>query len=427
MKAYPEYKDCNVEWIGKIPANWNLGKVSSHVDLVNGFPFNSDLFRHDNGVPLIRIRDITTGKTETFYSGEYPSESLIDNNDILIGMDGDFLARWWNGGKGVLNQRCCCLRPFDSINKRFLFYILQFPLNIINDLTYFTTVKHLSSGDIKGIKFPLPSLPEQQAIADFLDRKTAQIDTLIEKKQRQIDLLQEQRMALINHAVTKGLSPDVRMKDSGVEWLGEIPSHWKVVKLKYISPNITVGIVITPAKYYVDDGVPCLRSLNVKERKLIAENLVYISPESNELLQKSKIYSGDLVSVRTGQPGTTAVVDERFDGANCIDLIITRQAKEFDSQFLAYQLNSSLSKAQYTTGSSGAIQQHFNVETASNMLVVLPPLDEQIEIRKKLDLAEKRDEDIANNIGLMIQYLQEYRMALISEAVTGKIDVRTAV
>ena len=441
MKAYQVYKDSGYDWIGEIPDHWRIGKLKyfSHINPSK----NADLLskESDNLVTFLPMEKVNGDGTYDV-SLKRPIKELwsgftyFEENDVIVAK----ITPCFENGKGALlknldgqigfgSTEFHVLRALPEISHpKFLYYLTQSHLFKTTGEAFMYGAagqKRVPTNHVTDFPFSCPSLPEQQVIADFLDCKTAQIDTLIEKKQRQIDLLQEQRTALINHAVTKGLNPDAPMKDSRVEWLDEIPSHWEVVKLKYISPEITVGIVITPAKYYVDKGIPCLRSLNVKERRLVAEDLVYISSESNELLQKSKIYSGDLVSVRTGQPGTTAVVDERFDGANCIDLIITRQSEKFDSRFLAYQLNSKLSKAQYTSGSAGAIQQHFNVETAKNMSIVMPPIDEQISIREKLDLMTNQDNSVVKNIEAMIQYLQEYRTALISEAVTGKIDVRT--
>ena len=272
------------------------------------------------------------------------------------------------------------------------------------------------------IPFPPPS--EQRTIAAFLDRETAKLDALIAKKQRLIELLHEKRAALISHAVTKGLDPSVPMRDSGVAWLGEIPAHWGVTLLKYITHEVTVGIVVTPAKYYVDDGIPCLRSLNVREGQLRDTDLVYVSEESNRLLSKSVIHKGDLVAVRTGQPGTTAVVDDVFDGANCIDLIIIRQSPKFVSQFMMYLANSDFAKKQFASGAAGAIQQHFNIETAKNLIVLVPPYKEQDQITGYLDSQTTKINELVAKNHQLIDVLQEYRTALISAAVTGKIDVR---
>jgi type I restriction enzyme S subunit len=173
----------------------------------------------------------------------------------------------------------------------------------------------------------LPPLSEQIAIAAFLDRETAKIDALVADYRALIELLQEKRQAVISHAVTKGLDPTVPMKDSGVEWLGEVPEHWDIMRLKWISPEITVGIVVEPSKYYVQDrGVPALRSLNIRPGQIDPENMVLISEQANEELAKSRLIAGDLVAVRSGQPGTTAVVPKEISGCNCIDLIIIRRA-----------------------------------------------------------------------------------------------------
>jgi Restriction endonuclease S subunits len=206
--------------------------------------------------------------------------------------------------------------------------------------------------------------------------------------------------------------------------LGKFPEHWRVIHLKRISPQITVGIVITPSKYYVDEGVPCLRSLNIKENYILNEDLVYISEESNLLHSKSKIYKGDLVSVRTGQTGTTTVVNENFNGCNCIDLIIIRKSNDFDSDYLSYVLNSDLAKTKYSLESAGSIQSHFNIEMASNMIIPLPPLEEQILIRKYIVTKAQNIEKTYRKISESISLIQEYRSTLISAAVTGKIDVR---
>ena len=284
--------------------------------------------------------------------------------------------------------------------------------------------KNIDFKDFSLSLLPIPPRDEQHRIAHFLDQKTAEIDEAINKKQRLIELLKEQKAILINQAVTKGLNPNVPMRDSGVEWIGEVPAHWEVKKLKWLAPSITVGIVVTPAKYYVTAGIPCLRSLNIRPEKILAENLVYISERSNEFLSKSKISRGDLVCVRTGQPGTTAVVDERFDRANCIDLIIIRQSPLISSEYLSLVMNSGVCRSQYLLGASGAIQQHFNIETTKNLTVFCPPLDEQHRITAFLDQKSDAINEAITKKEHQIDRLQEYRTILIADVVTGKLDVR---
>lgn len=213
-------------------------------------------------------------------------------------------------------------------------------------------------------------------------------------------------------------------KPSGIEWLGEVPEHWVPKRLRFISPHITVGIVVEPSKYYEDEGVPCLRSLNVRPNALLDRNLVYISTESHRLLSKSMVRKGDLVAVRSGQPGTTAVVNDLFDGANCIDLIIIRQPSHGVPAYFSYFLNSLPAQAQFTGGSGGAIQQHFNITTASDLWLVEPPPNEQAAIADLLDRETGTIDGMVDKVETAILWLQEYRTALITAAVTGKVDVR---
>jgi type I restriction enzyme S subunit len=270
----------------------------------------------------------------------------------------------------------------------------------------------------------LPPIPTQRTIADYLDREMARLDGLVVAKERVLGLLAEKRRALITRAVTHGLNPRALLHDSGIPWLGAIPAHWEAKRLKFMSPEITVGIVVTPAKYYESTVVPCLRSLNVREEGLTDSDFVYISDESNRLLAKSRVFFGDLVAVRSGQPGTTAVVDERFDGANCIDLIIIRRPPAFMSAFLSHFLNSQPAKMQFLSGSGGAIQQHFNIETAKDLVVPVPPLEEQRAIVAQIAAETAKLDALRAATERTVVLLKERRIALIAGAVTGRLDVQ---
>ena len=378
MRAYPRYRDSGVEWLGDVPDHWDVTRLRDVAELINGFPFDSDLFDPSEGIPLVRIRDLFTLATEVKWSGSPVPSAQIANGDVLIGMDGDFNVAWWTHGPALLNQRLCCARALlDHASQRYLFYCLPFPLKALNDVTYATTVKHLSSLDVLKFLLPLPPLDEQRAIAAYLDRETERIDALVAKKRLLIERLEEYRTALITRTVTRGLPPEAaraagldpspRLKPSGVEWLGEVPEHWEVKDLKRCVPGVTVGIVVTPAKYYEDEGVPCLRSLNVLPGKLTATDLVHISEESNRLHRKSMIFQHDIVVVRSGRPGSAAVVDGRFDGANAIDLIIIRQSDQIRSDFLVYTFESELISRQIALGREGSVQEHFNIESTRQL------------------------------------------------------------
>lgn len=200
-----EMKPSGVEWIGDVPKHWEILRGKYVLNILSGFPFDSQKFEfEDNGVymPLIRIRDINCSSTEVYYSGSYPIESVVKTGEVLIGMDGDFNISKWKGTNALLNQRVCKLREDSSLNTHYAFYMLSSPLKAINSVTYATTVKHLSVYDIYNVFIPVPPIPEQAAIASYLDHKCATIDTSISNAQHQIELLQEYKQSLITEVVT---------------------------------------------------------------------------------------------------------------------------------------------------------------------------------------------------------------------------------
>lgn len=266
----------------------------------------------------------------------------------------------------------------------------------------------LSVNDLGMTPIPVPDYLAQQCIANFLDEQTARIDALIAEKEQLLERLCEYSAAHANEVFRDRLA--VR---GGV-------------RLKYRCPEVTVGIVVTPAKYYVEIGVPCLRSLNVGEGYLIAENLVHISAEANELHAKSKIFAGDIVVVRSGKTGATAVVTPDFDGANCIDLVIIRSSRQVDSEWLRVYLNSTPALEQVTDASEGAIQQHFNVGSARELRIPDSSLDEQRQDLANVLRVERATSELAAHVKGHIERLREYRSSLISAAVTGEIQVQGA-
>lgn len=203
---------------------------------------------------------------------------------------------------------------------------------------------------------------------------------------------------------------------------GSVPATWRPIRLKFVMPHVTVGIVITPSKYYVDDGVPAIRSLNVKDGRLTDDDLVFFSDEDNRKLAKTRIYKDDVVIVRTGQTGSCAVVDDRFNGANCIDLIIVRKSRHLRSRFLHYFLASGEAAAEITMSSNGAIQQHFNIGLVREISLLQPSIDEQDAIVAFLDRETAKIDRLMAVRQKQVERLQEQRTAVIHHAVTKGLD-----
>ena len=423
-KAYLEYKQSGVEWLGDVPEHWIYGRLGDYVKLINGFPFDSQNFDREVGTPLIRIRDILNNFTEVNWAGKDITEAAVRAGDILIGMDGDFNVAWWSGPRAMLNQRVCCLRAKDILNQRYLFYLVGYPLRVINDVTYATTVKHLSSFDVLKIRLLLPRYSEQTAIAAFLDRETARIDFLIEKKQRQIELLQEKRSALISHAVTKGLDPNVKMKDSGVEWLGEIPEHWEVKSIRRIAKAVKTGGTpagaeemhfdqtgfnwYTPSDFHVDV------TLSGSSRRL------------SEIGKKEVRLFPAMTVMMVGIGATIGKVALSLEPSSCnqqINAIVCNS--KMTPKFLTYLLR--IMRAYIFRCGKFTTLPIINQEDTKALIITCPPLPEQDVIVSILDNETERTDALIGKIQMSIDKLREYRTALISAAVTGKIDVRKEV
>jgi type I restriction enzyme, S subunit len=444
MKSYSLYKDIDLDFLDTLPEHWDIAKLK-YLASISFSSVDKHSFEYEIPVRLCNYVDVYKND---FISSDMPfmqataTESEIERftlckGDVLITKDSESWediavpAYVTEDINGVLcGYHLALIRP-SAIDPKYLFWV--FYSSTLNDQykveAHGITRYGLGKDSIENSVIPVPSLPEQQAIAHFLDCKTAQINTLVEKKQRQIDLLQEQRTALINQAVTKGLNPDAPMRGSGVEWLGEIPSHWDVKRLRHACDEIFLGL--TSKVDYIDDdnGYPLVRANNITNGKLDFSNVRYISKEQHSLLTKyRRAIRGDVLLSKSGSIGTVAVVDTDREFSIYESIFALRANKLFlDPRHLYYALQSHSCQAQYKCNMVGMGVSHLNMSDIIDVLIPIPPLTEQERIieylRHKLEKIEKAKSLARENIS----WLQEYRTTLISEAVTGKIDVKTAV
>ena len=444
FRPYSEYRDSGVKWLGEIPAHWEVTRLRQLVGHIEqGWSPDCENREADaDEWGVLKAGCVNRGAFLEFEHKALPS--TLRPIPALEIRKGDLLMSRASGSRDLVGSvavvpECrphllLCDKVFrlhtesTAGHRRFIAYAMN------SRIVRWQIESVISGGSglainvaqkaVKDLVLVHPPLDERQTIGGYLDRETAKIDALVARKERLIELLQEKRAALITRAVTRGLDPNVPMKDSGVEWLGEIPAHWEVKRLKHLTPGTTVGIVVTPSKYYVDEGIPCLRSLNVSRGTIDMDNLVFISEHANEIHRKSKIFAGDVVVVRTGQAGTAAVVPTELDGANCIDLLIVRRSEQILPRYVYYYLNSRNAISQAAELSVGAIQAHYNTSTLVQLLVPRIPLDEQNRIVTHLDAATRETDRLIAKIHKATDHLREFRTALISAAVTGKIDVR---
>lgn len=349
--------------------------------------------------------------------------SLFEQGDVLFGKLRPYLAKVHQAtGPGRCTSELLVLRSRRLLPGFLKYLLLSKPLVKLVDSSTFGAKMPRADWDFIGqIMVPCPNIQEQRAIADFLDRQTAAIDALIDKRRAQLSLLDEKRLTLTTAVIISGLNPSARTKNSGLPWLAEyIPAHWAVRRLKFISPRQCVGVVVNPSHYFADEGVPFLFGNNVREGEFGLEGVRRISEESNGTLAKSMLRTGDLVVVRVGAPGVTAVIPEALDRCNCASIMIVRQAASFESQWLCYAMNSRIGRCQVEAVRYGAAQEQFNISDAVNFTFPVPPLEEQRAIVANLDAEVAVIARTCASIEAEMKLLAEYRQALISAAVTGQ-------
>lgn len=398
MKAYPEYKTTGIDWLGEIPSHWRVAPGKWSVNFTYGFPADSRLFSIEKkGLPLIRIRDINSVDTEVYYEGtDYPKEALIHVGDVLIGMDGDFNIAKWKGQEAILNQRVCKFNGGNDIIKDFIYYLMPLILSDINSTKYSTTVKHLSAADLAEMRLPIPSFDEQEKITAYLDNKTVKIDALLAEKQAQVEDLRKYRTSLITETVTRGLNPDAPLHPSGIDWIGDVPEHWECLKMKY-----------------------CVEISNGSDPKTEGDIPVYGSGASS-FKNCGEYKLGPTVLI--GRKGATLHIPHWIDGKYWnVDTAFDTHAKDgFDLKYFYYVAVI----FDYGHYKSETTLPSMTQSAYENAPIPAPPLEEQRQIAEYLDEKTANIDALIDELSKQLDELALYRKAVISEAVTGKVDVR---
>ena len=435
-KPYPAYKDSDVEWLGELPAHWEVKASRREFTIQLGKMLQPKAKGpQDSEIPYFKAQHV---QWETVRTTDLPIMWADPVDEMQYGvLDGDLLV--CEGGevgragivrnppdRAIIQNALHRVRSMGTSNIRLLMYLLKHAASQgwFEILCNRATIAHFTSEKFGDLPIPTPPLPEQRAIAAFLDRETAQIDALVAKKERLIELLQEKRTALISDAVTKGLDPDAPLKASGVEWLGEIPAHWDSKRLKTIS-RIRYGLGQPPRES--SKGLPLIRATNVTRGRITERDMVYVDPDDVPTGRDAFLAEGEIIVVRSGAyTADSAIIPKDYDGAvTGYDMVVTvnNELAEFVAVAL---LCTYVRDAQLVISSMRSAQPHLNAEELGTAVILLPPLPEQRAIAAFLDRETTQIDALVAKVQEAIDRLKELRTALISAAVTGKIDVREA-
>ncbi|WP_449288271.1 restriction endonuclease subunit S [Marinobacter salarius] len=428
LSTYSDLRDSNVPWIQSVPSHWTQKRLKFVVELVNQKQSvdQSDL----PYIGLEHIESWTGRKIDGEISQSEGLASTYASGDVLFGKLRPYLAKIHLADTpGLVSSEALVIRPSSDISSSFLkyYFLSRDFINTVDSSTYGSKMPRASWDYIGNLPLLIPSAQEQQAIVGFLDHKTAQIDALIAKKQSLLDKLAEQRTALISRAVTKGLDPSVPMRDSGVEWLGEIPAHWNAIRVRHISEFVTSGSRGW-AQYYSNDGNVFLRITNVSRHSvdLLRNDIQRVSPPRGAEGDRTKTSSGDIVVSITADLGSVAVIPEGYEEAYVSQhlALIRPQKGRVYPRWLAYQVFSQHGKAQLTGAGYGGTKIQLSLPDIKDLWISLPPLDVQKNICTAIDAKVEKLVFQCSKVHKIIEKLHEYRAALITNAVTGKIDVR---
>lgn len=407
--------------LGGWPKDWGTARIGDKFKVINGYPFDSERFSLTDGVPLVRIRDINDASTEVFYNGPPVDVATINRGDVIIGMDGDFNVARWKGGKAYLNQRLCVLRSSDAILEQFMAYFLPERLKVINDLTYSTTVKHLSSFQIAALRMPMPPRETMRNVVAFLDDETVASNALIKDHEKLLDLLEEKRAAAIAQAVTKGTTPGVPMKDSGVEWLGEVPKTWTVAPLRRFAAKVVTGG--TPSDdAFRDAGLPWFTPAAFRD------DLTLSVPEKHVASDRIKgegikvFPAGSVLVVCIGATlGKVAYSPYESTSNQQINGVVP--AKDMDGLYIMYALHAS--RAVLAAEAAASTLPILNQSRLKDIAIAAPDVTEQRRIARYLTDVSAEIAALRADIQSAIELVKERRTSLITAACTGKIDVTT--
>jgi restriction endonuclease S subunit len=444
--AYPTYKDSSVEWLGTIPTAWEVKRlrfVSESNPVpgeVRGLPGDTEVsfvpmeaVGERGGLALEAeklLADVKAGYTY-FRDGDVVIAKITPCFENLKGALADGLTNGIAFGTTELHV----LRASEEVNQRFAFYVtMSDAFRRLGEADMYGAggQKRISESFVRNFPLALPPVPEQRAIATFLDRETARIDALVAKKERLIRLLQERRTALITRAVTKGLDPTAQMKDSGVEWLGEIPAHWEVKRLRHLALGMESGIQMGPFGSMLKDlatsdtGYKVYGQENTISGDFSSGGRWLTTPQYDEL-RAYRLRAGDIVLTRKGSLGNARLVPQSFvPGIIDSDTIRVRVDRDvIEAEFLVLLLH----EAQYVSEQIGATRRGavlggLNTATISDLHLAVPTPREQERLVHWILRRSEQIDRLISGIRTAITRLHELRTALISAAVTGKIDVR---
>lgn len=415
VRAYPAYKESGSSLLGPVPSHWGVVQIKRFARLVYGEALPTEVRKDDGSIPV------------------YGSNGPVGTHDIantaapaiIVGRKGSHGALNWTETPGFAIDTAYYIDQTSAVcDLRWLLWALH--AANLSAFSQDTGVPGLARELVHDTRYVLPPPAEQSAIAAFLDRETGKIDALVAEQERLMALLKEKRQAVISQAVTKGLNPNAKMKPSGVEWLGDVPAHWTTQPLKRLiaeGSSISYGIV-QPGEPQ-DEGVPFVQTTNMSSGTFVVEELQRTTPEIASAYPRSRLNGGEVILGIRASIGAAYVVPTRLAGVNLSRGVARIECgPNIDPAFLVAYLRSDSVAEYWALAKQGSTFNEVSIETVRDLVVPVPPVSEQRQVASDAASQDQTFMALIGEAGRAVALLKERRAALISAAVTGKIDVR---
>lgn len=405
MEKYSSYKDSGVKWLGEIPSHWDVVPLKYCISINNGRDYKE--YESSEGIPVIGTGGQFAYSSVEMYRGEV----------VFFGRKGTVDKPFYYNGSFWAVDTVFFAIPKNNMLCKYLYYVgTTIPFGLYSTST---AIPSMTQTDLMNNPFALPPLSEQQTIVSYLDSVTSQIDTAISQQQKMIELLNERKQIIINNAVTKGLDPTVKMKDSGVDWIGEIPEHWEVCSLKKVA-TIILGKMLSnnPTEKY---PYLCAKDVHYGNVDLSDLKMMYFSKEERE---RYRVQNGDMLIVEGGAgAGGCAVFDGDMEVFIQNSIMIVRGNSNMDNRFICYFFQTINQKGYVEFICNKATIPHFTKEKVGAVMLPIPPIEEQMQIVNKIKSICEPIDNAINAANKQITLLQERKQIIINEVVTGKVKV----
>lgn len=431
MERYETYKDSGIEWLGEIPEDWKMRPIKYSFLIQKGKKPEVLLDESSEFSKIYMSMEVLRGNPKKVFYVDKSENKIIETKEgqILLLWDGSNAGEFLKSKEGVLSSTMAIIKPI-NIESNFAWYYFKSFESLLKDNCTGMGIPHVDGNFFRNCKFLNPTKEEQTQIANYLDQKTTQIDELISKKEQLIQLLEEERTAIINQAVTKGLNPDAPMKDSGIDWLSDIPMHWSIKRLRYVG-NCQNGI--SEGAEFFGEGYPFVSYSDVFYNRTLPLKVDGLAKSNEKHWRNYSVIEGDVFFTRTSETieeiGIASVCQRNIDKATFAGFLIRFRPypNTLMSGFSKYYFRCFIPRIFFVKEMNLVTRASLSQELLKRLPVLLPSLKEQVLIAEYLDEKVEQIESVITKTKTEMLLLKEYKTTLISDVVTGKIDVRNEV